>query len=286
MDEASAILDEATAHPKSQEKLDHWHVDKLRLHPKLYAKEVAEAKAGRAEALWSEANSEYGSRGHPLKRITKGQAADAVRYLDEHRVGWDSDLFQMYGTLNIDIVHDYFFPAIKATHPEAMKITCADDVYFGPKPSFDNFSITAALAERPKRKGGSVAGVLILLAVLGVIIWCIFPVGDFLSSILPIRRPQQSLDAASDVHNSPKSMTEERTWTDSKGRTLQAKLLNISKSADGLYVGHFQRSNGEKFTYHIGLLTPPDIELVKKIVGEKEASNMTSSKTLPLPATK
>lgn len=64
--------------------------------------------------------------------------------------------------------------------------------------------------------------------------------------------------------NPLRALIEQRTWTDGKGRTLQAKLLSVNKDAEGLFVGQFQKPTGEEFEYRIGLLCTPDIEMVKR----------------------
>lgn len=265
MEDASDLIGEATSNSNFQEKLDRWQLDRLRLHPQLYAKEVASAKAGRSEALWREANSEYGSICHPLKRITKGQAADAVRYLDQHYSGWDNDLFQLYWTLNIDVVHDYFFPAIKATHPKAIKVTLSDQVDFrsqhvhGPRQAW---SLPVA---QPKRDIARSVVLICLLVILGMVVWLILNSQKFQLITPTAESPKHEQNNISKAAPPEKSLTEMRIWTDSNGRTLQARLISISKGTDGLYIGQFQRPNDEEFAYHIGLLSKQDIELVKAL---------------------
>lgn len=265
MELAANILSEATSNPNLQEKLDRWHLDKLRLHPQLYAKEVAAAKAGRAEALWSEVNSEYGSSYHPLKRITKGQAADAVRYLDQHHFGWDRNLFQLYGTLNVNVVHDYFFPAIKATHPEAVKVTLSDEIGFGSQRQHVEPQTWRPPVRQPKRSAVRVVTAVLLSVVVGAVIWLIQGVKAPWITVPKVEITQQDQKNSSTTASAQKSLTEMRIWTDSNGRTLQAKLISISKGADGLYVGLFRRPNDDDFTYHIGLLSKQDIELVRTL---------------------
>lgn len=73
----------------------------------------------------------------------------------------------------------------------------------------------------------------------------------------------------------PSPLTQQRVWTDSKGRNLEAMLLTLRKDNDGLYVGQFQRPNGEKFEYRIGLLGASDVELVRGLVRQIEQAKMT-----------
>jgi hypothetical protein len=73
------------------------------------------------------------------------------------------------------------------------------------------------------------------------------------------------------------TLAEERDWTDNQGRTLRASLLDLQKDERGLYVGRFQRPSGEVFTYHIGNLSPDDIDLVKRLVQSLMPAESTSA---------
>jgi hypothetical protein len=166
---------------------------------------------------------------------------------------------------NSNTVHNYFFPAIKTTHPEAVKVTLADEVSFGLQRRHSEVQTWNPPAPQLKRGAARNVIVMLLLITAGAVVWLIRGVQAPWNATPNIETTQQSQKTKPAATDPQKSLTGMRAWTDSNGRILQAKLISISKGSDGLYVGRFRRPNDEEFTYHIGLLSRQDIELVKTL---------------------
>jgi hypothetical protein len=53
-----------------------------------------------------------------------------------------------------------------------------------------------------------------------------------------------------------------RVWTNSQGKMTSASLMDARRDNAGIWIGTFQRENGETFTYQIKDLCPDDIRLI------------------------
>ena len=85
----------------------------------------------------------------------------------------------------------------------------------------------------------------------------------------PKAAPSKSSIEKTPLSQKPQVRTNQRTWTDSKGRELEAALIRLFKT-DGVFHGDFERPDGSVFTYKIGNLSEDDINLVKGLLKESE----------------
>jgi hypothetical protein len=79
---------------------------------------------------------------------------------------------------------------------------------------------------------------------------------------------ERLLKLESEMGSTKTVMTEQRMWMDRYGRTLTAKLLSLTKDADGFYIGLFERADGSQFRYSIGHLSAQDVAFVRRLVNQ------------------
>ena len=109
--DASRMIDEAINSDSYRDRLDGWNHAKLKLHPDLYADEIASQKASRADGIYYEVTDEI--MRDLLNRVTKAEVRQVVAYLDEHAPGWDDDSAKR--------IFDYFLPALQRVFPKRVK---------------------------------------------------------------------------------------------------------------------------------------------------------------------
>lgn len=164
--EASAWLDYASQDDAKQELLSQWHEARLRLHPDLFAKELAdkeeekrereiETKAERARTICEFCNEEKeGLDGidpsfWPLRSLTIKQCQQAVDWLDKSRPGWDANFYEdEFGSIEHDFICTTFVEALTAVAPSAVK---------------ENKASKRGKAKKDKRKGGCFRALLLLV---------------------------------------------------------------------------------------------------------------------------
>tara|TARA_B100000945_G_C20334304_1_gene574035 strand:+ start:51 stop:1157 length:1107 start_codon:yes stop_codon:yes gene_type:complete len=61
----------------------------------------------------------------------------------------------------------------------------------------------------------------------------------------------------------------ERDWTDIRGRTLTASLLDVIRRPNGSYYGKFKKTDGSEFEYEIIKLSTTDRSFIKKALIDK-----------------
>jgi hypothetical protein len=127
--QASALIDAAIASEEHEPLLRRWNIDKLRLHPKLYAAELREKKASRFQEIFefceSERETYYGMESNywPLKKLTLKVCRQAVEWLDAGYEGWDTELWdpEEYAGINEKVIETYFVPAIANVAPDFIR---------------------------------------------------------------------------------------------------------------------------------------------------------------------
>jgi hypothetical protein len=127
--QASALIDAAIASEEHEPLMRRWNIDKLRLHPKLYAAELRAKKASRFQEIFefceSERETYYGmdSNYWPLKKLTLKVCRQAVEWLDAGYEGWDTELWdpEEFGGINEKVIETYFVPAIANVAPDFIR---------------------------------------------------------------------------------------------------------------------------------------------------------------------
>jgi hypothetical protein len=127
--QASALIDAAIANENNQPRLRRWNIDKLGLHPKLYAAELREKKAGRFQEIFefceNERETYYSIESNywPLKKLTLKVCRQAVEWLDAGYEGWDTELWdpEEYAGINEKVIETYFVPAIANVAPDFIR---------------------------------------------------------------------------------------------------------------------------------------------------------------------
>jgi hypothetical protein len=93
--QASELLETAKHDPLNAGRLDAWNIDRLDLHPEMYARERDFFKEGRAELLlrqYFEFRSDLHDRGANVRKLTIEEMSSFIAQLDGSRPGWDRDL--------------------------------------------------------------------------------------------------------------------------------------------------------------------------------------------------
>ena len=68
---------------------------------------------------------------------------------------------------------------------------------------------------------------------------------------------------------SPKALFEERSWTNTDGKTLTASLSAIKQETGKEKTGQFRRADGSRFSYPISKLTSTDQQLIENAVQQR-----------------
>lgn len=123
--EASELIDEACNNPDMDEQMRGWTMDRLQIHPELYAKEKAVSREGMARLFKDHINENLGPW-NPIKRITLDVARSAVAYLDACYPGWDSKVWNA-GFPDCDEVDRWACESIAAVHAGMVKKGRAGD---------------------------------------------------------------------------------------------------------------------------------------------------------------
>ncbi len=149
--DASHLIDHAIESGLYRDRLDEWNGQKLKLHPELYAKEIAERKANRVGFLHERLNDE--EHGQYTKRVTKAQVEDVVIFLDQRYPNWD-------GEDHAAQVWEYALPAVHHLFPDRVR----DGFVF----RFGNEAIKGA--PPPLRSSGCLS-VIVALAVISYLLF-------------------------------------------------------------------------------------------------------------------
>ena len=94
--EASELLDAAKRDPSLCDRLDSWNLDRLSLHPDMYAAERNSFKESRTEILLEQYNdfrSDLRESGANVRKLTIEEITSLISQLDETRPNWDRDLY-------------------------------------------------------------------------------------------------------------------------------------------------------------------------------------------------
>lgn len=106
-DAADKLVAKATEDPKNAKRLKMWNVERLNLHPDLFAAEVQAKKEDRAQLffdLCQTAGSDY------FTGVTKAHCQVLVAFLDVKFPRWDAN--------EAEATERYFFPAIAEKFPQ------------------------------------------------------------------------------------------------------------------------------------------------------------------------
>ena len=107
--EACVIIDQLVNDSSLHDQMLSWRLERIWLHPNLYANELKAFKARRVEALLNANNYERGP-GCPLRVLTRAQVQAVVDWLDANHPTWDRYFQDPYCTVNLDMFHDGFIP--------------------------------------------------------------------------------------------------------------------------------------------------------------------------------
>jgi GYF domain 2 len=107
---ASVLLNDAMDNPAFAQRIGKWSVERLRLHPDLFAAEVHARKENRANHFFEVCQTE-GSQF--FTRITKAHCQVLVAFLDAKFPAWDSRME--------DAATNFFFPAIAEKFPQLIE---------------------------------------------------------------------------------------------------------------------------------------------------------------------
>ena len=106
MEHAGDLINRASADPANRERMALWNVERLRLHPELFAEEIHTQKEQRP-AKYLEVVQKNG--GAYFQKVTKAHCQVLLNHLDVQHPGWEQ---------RTEAVKDYFFPAIVEKFPK------------------------------------------------------------------------------------------------------------------------------------------------------------------------
>ncbi len=159
---AGQIIAGAAADPQSAQRLAAWQIERLRLHPDLFAAEALATKENRAQFffdLCQTAGADY------FTGVTKAHCQVLVAFLDVKFPRWDAH--------GAEAAERYFFPAIAEKFPQLVNKAWRGRLRYGEGPAAVKATRklrTAKLARRPDLPLRAVMRGLVLgLCILGVL---------------------------------------------------------------------------------------------------------------------
>ena len=106
MEKAGDLINRAGLEPGNRERMALWNVERLRLHPELFAEEIHARKEQRP-AKYLEVVQKQG--GAYFQKVTKAHCQVLLNHLDVQHPGWEQ---------GAEAVKDYFFPALVEKFPK------------------------------------------------------------------------------------------------------------------------------------------------------------------------
>ena len=163
--EADKLITRAKEDPKNTKRLAKWHVERLQLHPELFAAELQAKKENRALFyfdLCQAVGSDY------FTGVTKAHCQVLVAFLDVKFPRWDAN--------DADATEKYFFPAISEKFPQLVNKAWRGRFHYGQSPSDPaakaaaRKSATAKLSQKHDSAIGAMfRGFVLGLCVLGML---------------------------------------------------------------------------------------------------------------------
>lgn len=162
-EEAGALITKAKEDPKNAKKLALWEIEKLQLHPDLFAAELKARKEDRAQFfhdLCHTAGSDY------FTGVTKAHCQVLVAFLDVKFPRWAAN--------EADATERYFFPAVAEKFPQLVHKAWRGKFHYGHSPG----AVAARASKSPTAKlvqhsvslvGALLRGLLLGLCLLGVL---------------------------------------------------------------------------------------------------------------------
>lgn len=109
-EEAALVVNDAMENPKNASRVAKWNLDRLTLHPELFAEELHARKEQRIQHYYEVCQTEGAEI---LQGITKAHCQVLVGYLDVKFPNWDSNPTEAPTT--------YFFPAVAEKFPQLVR---------------------------------------------------------------------------------------------------------------------------------------------------------------------
>jgi hypothetical protein len=162
-EEAEKRVAKAKEDSKNAKRLALWEIEKLQLHPDLFAEELKARKEDRAQFfhdLCVTLGSDY------FTGVTKAHCQVLVAFLDVKFPSWD-------GNEDADAAERYFFPAVSEKFPQLVNKAWRGKFHYGYSPAAgmaNGKSPTSKLAQRPDSPVLAILrGLLLGLFVLGLL---------------------------------------------------------------------------------------------------------------------
>jgi hypothetical protein len=162
-EQAALLINDTMEEPKNAARIARWTDDRLKLHPELFAAELAAKKESRVQHYFDICHTEAAEA---VDGVTKAHCQVLVGYLDVKAPNWDSNPH--------DAVWGFFLPAVAEKFPQLVRSEFKGKLqYAGPKVA-PELKRKAAIARSPVRKQSSplvslVKGLFYGLCIVGVI---------------------------------------------------------------------------------------------------------------------
>jgi hypothetical protein len=156
-------VNEAMENPKDTRRLQQWNVERLRLHPDIFADEIKAKRENRAQHFFEICQSEGAEF---FEKVTKAHTQVLVGYLDVRFPNWDEH--------EDDAKYSYIFPAIAEKFPQLLKKNARGKFKYpdGPKVARElsgRSSRSAAPQSSPSAAGAMFRGAFMGLVILGML---------------------------------------------------------------------------------------------------------------------
>ena len=158
-EQAAMLTNEAMENPKDARRLQQWNVDRLRLHPDIFADEIKAKKDNRSGFYFEICQGEGAEF---FEKVTKAHTQVLVGYLDVRFPNWDER--------EDEAKYNYFFPAIAEKFPQLVKKSAKGKFKYadGPKVAPELTRRSGMIAQA--KPSGSHFGAMIRGVVFGAVI--------------------------------------------------------------------------------------------------------------------
>ncbi|MGV3534147.1 MAG: GYF domain-containing protein, partial [Chthoniobacteraceae bacterium] len=166
-EQAAMLVNEAMENPREPARIARWNVDRLKLHPDLFAEEIQARKEQRTARFFDLTQTEGAKC---VEGVTKAHCQVLVNYLDVKFPHWDAN--------ETEALWNFFLPAVAEKFPQLVRKEWKDKLKFpqGPKvaPELKRRPVVAAKVKRPSPLALVARGMAITLIVIGLAIGAIY----------------------------------------------------------------------------------------------------------------
>ena len=188
---AAVLVNEAMEDPKLNPRVVQWNIDRLRLHPDIFAAEAQARKEDRANRFFEACQREGAEC---LEGVTKAHCQVLIGFLDVNHPNWDAN--------EATAGRSYFFPAVAEKFPELVRKDWRGKLTYARGPKIATEPLQRGTTVRPYT-GPSPLAALIRGAVFGLALLLALYVGVQFFSNEPVQELPDFTSSGAETQPAP-----------------------------------------------------------------------------------